>query len=91
MKFAIIGYYILINFLTLYLFAKDKKRYNAGVYRVPEATMVLTSLLGGCFAAFLVTKIGHHNKSKRFKFKVLVPLFVLIHIALLIYIFKVIV
>ena len=73
MKFVIIGYYILINFLTFYLFSKDKKRYNAGVYRVPEATMILTSLLGGCFAAFLVTKIGHHNKSKRFKFKILVP------------------
>ena len=76
-----------VNLLAFVLYGVDKLKAKKGAWRIPEATLLLVAFLGGSVGAFLGMEIFRH-KTKHAKFKILVPLFLILHIALAIYMFK---
>lgn len=75
-------YYLFINIITFYLYWDDKKRAKKGKWRIPENTLLLFALIGGSIGALAGMKVFHH-KTRHWKFKILVPLFLVLHIVAL--------
>lgn len=85
MVYAIIGIYLLvINLVTFLLYAEDKAKARRGKWRIPEATLLLFAAIGGSVGALLAMLVLHH-KTKHPKFYILVPLFLVIHIAIAVF------
>ena len=78
---------VAVNLFAFVLYGIDKLKARRGAWRIPEATLLLVAFLGGSLGAFLGMELFRH-KTKHAKFKVLVPLFLVLHIALAVYIFK---
>lgn len=74
----IIIYYVLINTAAFLLFAADKRRAVRQKWRIPERTLLLSAFLGGGAGALLAMRICRH-KTKKKRFTILVPLFLLLH------------
>ena len=62
---------------------KDKNAASGGAWRVPEATLMLISALGGAVAMYVTMRIIRH-KTKHKKFMWGIPLIVLVHVVLLV-------
>ena len=77
----------IVNLFAFILYGIDKAKAKRGAWRIPEATLLLVAFLGGSLGAFLGMELFRH-KTKHAKFKVLVPLFLVLHIALAVYMFK---
>ena len=75
-----------INLISFALYGIDKLKAKAGAWRISEATLLLAALLGPV-GAMLGMELFRH-KTKHAKFKILVPLFLVLYIALAVYIFK---
>lgn len=78
MEKYIIIYYVLINAAAFFLFASDKRRAVRQKWRIPERTLLLSAFLGGGAGALLAMQICRH-KTKKKRFTILVPLFLLLH------------
>ena len=74
-----------INVLTFFVYGIDKWRAKQGRWRISEATLLMLAVIGGSIGALLGMRIWHH-KTMHKKFKYGVPLILLAHIALLIWI-----
>ena len=66
-----------LNVLAFVLFGIDKHRAINGKWRIQESTLIAVSVLGGCFGAYLGMRVFHH-KTRKWKFRILVPLLALI-------------
>lgn len=77
-------YLILANLINLLLFYIDKRRARKGDWRVSESTFFYIALLGGSLGAIIAMKIFKH-KTRRTKFKILLPLCFLLNILTLFY------
>ncbi|MBR0357255.1 MAG: DUF1294 domain-containing protein [Clostridia bacterium] len=75
-----------INLISFALYGMDKLKAKAGAWRISEATLLLAALLGPV-GAMLGMELFRH-KTKHAKFKILVPLFLVLHIVVAVYIFK---
>ena len=84
---AILIILLLMNLLAFILYGVDKHKARKGAWRIPEATLLLMAALGGSLGALLGMELFRH-KTKHWKFKVLVPLFLVLHIALGVYMVK---
>lgn len=85
MVYGIIGIYlVVINFITFLIYAVDKDKARKGKWRVPESTLLLFAAIGGSVGALLAMLLLHH-KTKHPKFYILVPLFLVIHIAIAVF------
>ena len=89
---GIIGKVVLIvllavNLITFMLYAIDKAKAKKNKWRIPEATLLLVAFLGGSVGALLGMEIFRH-KTRHLKFRILVPLFLILHIALGVYMIK---
>jgi len=82
----LIAYLVLINVITFYLYWKDKRNARNGRWRIPEKTLLGAALIGGSLGAFLGMYMFHH-KTKHWNFKISVPVFLILHIMLLLTIF----
>ena len=78
MKTILLAVLLLVNVLAFALY---------GIDNIPESTLLLVAFLGGSLGALLGMELFRH-KTKHAKFKVLVPLFLILHIALGVYMFK---
>ena len=78
---------IALNLVAFILYGVDKWKAKKGAWRIPEATLLLMAALGGSLGALLGMELFRH-KTKHWKFKVLVPLFLVLHIALGVYMVK---
>ena len=58
------GYAIIISALTYWVYARDKRRAEAGEWRVPEVRLHLLELLGGWPGALLAQRRLRHKCSK---------------------------
>ena len=76
-----------MNLLAFILYGVDKLKAKKGAWRIPEATLLLVAALGGSLGALLGMELFRH-KTKHWQFKILVPLFLILHIALGIYIWR---
>lgn len=75
-------YYILINLFAILLYFIDKRKAIADAWRIPEKTLILVAVLGGGYGAYFAMKVFHH-KTKKLKFRILVPLFAVLHIVVI--------
>ena len=75
-----------VNLLAFALYGIDKLKAKRGAWRISEATLLLAALFGP-LGALLGMELFRH-KTRHAKFRVLVPLFLVLHIALGVYIFK---
>jgi len=87
MKTILLAALLLVNLLAFALYGIDKLKAKKGAWRIPESTLLLVAFLGGSLGALLGMELFRH-KTKHAKFKVLVPLFLILHITLGVYIFK---
>ena len=76
-----------VNLLAFALYGIDKAKAKRGAWRIPEATLLLVAFLGGSFGALLGMEVFRH-KTRHLKFRILVPLFLILHIALAVYMVK---
>ena len=76
-----------VNLLAFVLYGVDKLKAKKGAWRIPEATLLLVAFLGGSVGALLGMEVFRH-KTKHAKFRILVPLFLILHIALAVYMVK---
>ena len=76
-----------VNLFTFILYGVDKLKAKRGDWRIPEATLLLAAALGGSLGALLGMELFRH-KTKHWQFKILVPLFLVLHIALGVYIWR---
>ena len=71
------GWLILISLISVIVTVADKVKAKKGSQRVPEATLMLLSVLGGSFA-MLITMIIIRHKTKHPKFMVGIPVIILL-------------
>ena len=81
----IIIYLIIINLLSYIIFGFDKYKAIKNKYRIPERLLILNAFLGGSLGSIL-GMITFHHKTKKIKFIILIPLFLIIQIILILYI-----
>ena len=82
---GIIGKVVLIvllavNLITFMLYAIDKAKAKKNKWRIPEATLILFAFIGGSIGA-LFGMFALRHKTQHLKFKLLVPLAFILHIA----------
>jgi len=69
-------YMLVINLITFYLFGRDKRKAEKNQWRIPEATLLSFVIFGGAFGGLLGMKVFNH-KTKKNKFRITVPAFVI--------------
>lgn len=76
------------NIIVFAIYGIDKYRAKKNRWRISEQTLILTALLMGGFGALVGMRWFRH-KTKNMKFKILIPLAVLINCAAIIVLFYV--
>jgi len=74
------------NIITFAFYAADKRKAEKKQWRISEATLIGIAFIMGAFGAFLGMRILRH-KTQHIKFKVLVPLALLLNIAAIVLMF----
>ncbi len=77
-------YLLIISVIAFILYGIDKYKAVRKRWRIPEATLILFAAIGGAAGALLGMFVWHH-KTRKWKFRILVPLFLVIWIGILIY------
>ena len=77
----IIAALLLVNIVAFAAYGIDKRKAQKNKWRIPESTLLLLAFIGGSLGALLGMRVFHH-KTKHWKFKILVPLFLVLHLAL---------
>ena len=81
----IIAFIAVINLVTFLTFALDKRAAQKGKWCIKEATLFSLAVLGGGLGAMLGMKTFHH-KTKKFWFKIGIPLITVVNICVFAYI-----
>ena len=76
---------IAVNLVSFALYGLDKVKAKRGLWRIRESTLLLVAALGGSLGALMGMELFRH-KTKHWKFKILIPLFLLLHMALGVYV-----
>ena len=74
---AMIVFLIVISVVAFVMYGIDKHRAVNHQWRIPERTLILTAWLGGGIGALLGMLVFHH-KTRKWKFRILVPLSVVV-------------
>ena len=86
MQYIVPLYLLLINAAAFAIMCLDKHYAKTGHWRIPEATLLAAAALGGSLGALLGMQLARH-KTRKWKFRILVPLFLCLHLALAAWIF----
>ena len=78
-------YLLIINIIGFIICYIDKYKAKRKLYRIPENTLLLICLVGGCLGFYLGMIIFHH-KTKKSKFYIFVPIIILLWICLILHI-----
>ena len=78
----IIVYLIIINVIAFAMFGIDKKRAVKDQWRISEKSLLGVALIGGSVGAFAGMQVFRH-KTRDLKFKTLIPVFFVAHIAVI--------
>lgn len=76
------AYLMIINLAAFIMYGIDKKRALCGRWRISEATLLGIAFAGGSVGALLGMRCFRH-KTRHWKFRILVPLFLLLHAAVI--------
>ena len=80
MKYILI-YLLLINAVAFFLMLADKRKAKKNLWRIPEATLMMSAALGGSIGA-LAGMYTFRHKTKHLKFTLGVPAILIAQIAL---------
>ena len=83
---AVLLYLELVNAASFVLFGVDKLRAKRGRWRIPEAVLILSAVLGGCIGALGGMLLFRHKIRKK-KFTVGIPVILAMQIAFFLLIF----
>jgi len=75
-------YLVIVNIAALILFGVDKARAVHHRWRIPEATLFLSALIGGGIGAWVGMYLFHH-KTRKWYFVVGIPAIVIVEAVLL--------
>ena len=78
-QIIVISYLLIINLIAFVLYGIDKKRAIRNEYRIRERTLLWLARLGGGIGSWLGLKLFRH-KTKHTKFRIVVPLWIVIWI-----------
>ncbi len=70
------------NLLIFLLYGIDKAKAKAEAQRIKESTLIWCAFVFGAIGAFLGSKVFHH-KTQKTKFKILLPIALLLNILVL--------
>lgn len=76
-------YLIIMNVIALFMYGIDKRKAIKGKWRISEIALLLVGLLGGSIGSIIGMYMFRH-KTKHWKFIILVPMFLILHILLFI-------
>lgn len=72
-KIILLAYLLLINIITYFTYAADKTKARQNKWRIPERTLILLALLA----------MKHcHHKTRHLKFKLGIPIILIIQIVI---------
>lgn len=74
-------YLFFINVIAFLMFARDKYQAIYNKSRISEATLLTVAAIGGAFGALCAMWLFRH-KTKKQKFTIWVPIFLLCHVAI---------
>ncbi len=77
-------YLIIVNLITCILFGVDKLKAAMGSWRTPERVLLLFTFIGGSVGALVGMQVFRH-KTRHWKFRICVPLALLLHIAIIVF------
>ena len=80
-------YLVIINLTASVITIIDKRRAVKHLWRISEKTLLLFGLVGGALGSYL-TMLTIRHKTKHAKFMVLLPLMIILHAALLFFLFR---
>ena len=80
MKYILL-YLLLINAIAFFLMLADKRKAKKNLWRIPEATLMLSAALGGSIGA-LAGMYTFRHKTKHLKFTLGVPAILIAQIGL---------
>jgi len=80
-----VSYIVMMNIIAFLLYGIDKRKAIKNQWRISEFHLIAVAFIGGSLGALLGMWLFHH-KTKHWKFKTMIPLFLIIH-CLLIYLF----
>lgn len=78
-QYVIAAYFIIINLVGFALMGIDKRKARKHLWRIPEKTLFLASIIGGSVGTLLGMYVFHH-KTKHWYFVVGMPLILIVHI-----------
>ena len=76
-QLVLLIYLCAVSLIAFILFGTDKHRAVNHQWRIPESTLILTAWAGGGIGALLGMMVFHH-KTRKWKFRILVPLAVVL-------------
>lgn len=79
---AMLWYYVIVSIVLLILMGIDKVRARRNEWRITEATLIITALLGGGIGGLLGMKLFHH-KTRKWYFYVMFTVGIVVHAILL--------
>lgn len=79
-------YLIIINILSFILYGIDKLKAIKKKERISEKALILIGILGGSIGSLIGMNLFRH-KTKKLKFIIFLPLILIIHIIVVIYLF----
>lgn len=80
------AYLIIINILSFILYGIDKLKAIKKKERISEKALILVGILGGSIGSLIGMNLFRH-KTKKLKFIISLPLILIIHIIVVIYLF----
>lgn len=83
-EFGIGVYLLLLNIFAFAMYGIDKMKARKGKWRITEASLLWTAFFGGSLGALLGMGVFRH-KTMHWNFKILVPLFLFLHVAICFY------
>lgn len=82
-----IGYLVIINLVGIFVMGLDKRRAEAGEWRIPEKNLFLIALIGGAAGVFAGMQKYRH-KTKHWTFILGIPLLFIWNLGLFIFMFQ---
>lgn len=79
---SIFFYYVVMNIFAFILYGVDKRRAIKKEWRISERSLILVSVMGGAFGAFVGMYVFRH-KIRHIKFQLIIPLTVIVHFVLI--------
>ncbi len=78
--YLILTYFAVITIVAFALMGIDKHKAKKGAFRISEASLFITALLGGSIGSMAGMLVFHH-KTNHWYFQVLMPLIALVQMA----------